>query len=81
MPPAGLDPAIPASERPKTHALDSSATRIGFSYVHNSFKYWLKMAATLSKKHGSVTLLDSINMSIILAKKIGSQSIPPPLKG
>jgi hypothetical protein len=50
MPPAGLEPAIPASERPKTHALDSAATGIVFSYVHNSFKYWFKMADTLSKE-------------------------------
>jgi hypothetical protein len=29
MPPAGFEPAIPASERPQTHALDSAATGIG----------------------------------------------------
>ena len=29
MPPAGLEPAIPASERPQTHALDGAATGIG----------------------------------------------------
>ena len=50
MPPAGLEPAIPESEKPKTHALDRAATGIDFSYVHNSFKYWLKMADTLSKE-------------------------------
>jgi len=49
-PQAWLEPAIPASERPKTHALDSAATGIGFSYVRNSIKYWLKMADTLSKE-------------------------------
>jgi hypothetical protein len=27
---AGLEPAIPASERPQTHALDRAATGIGF---------------------------------------------------
>jgi len=73
MQPAGLEPVIPASERPKTHALESAATGIGFTYVHNFFKYWLKMADTLSKEHGSVTQLESIYMSIILAKKVGSQ--------
>jgi len=26
MPPAGIEPAIPASERPQTHALDRAAT-------------------------------------------------------
>jgi hypothetical protein len=29
MPPAGFEPTIPASERPKTHALDGAATVIG----------------------------------------------------
>jgi hypothetical protein len=29
MPPAGFKPTIPASERPKTHALDRAATVIG----------------------------------------------------
>jgi hypothetical protein len=29
MPPAGLEPTIPASERQQTHALDGAATGIG----------------------------------------------------
>ena len=29
MPPAGFEPAIPASVRPQTHALDRAATGIG----------------------------------------------------
>ena len=29
MPPAGFELAIPASERPQTHALDSAATGMG----------------------------------------------------
>jgi hypothetical protein len=29
MPPTGFEPAIPASERPQTHALDRAATGIG----------------------------------------------------
>jgi hypothetical protein len=29
MPPAGIEPPIPASERPQTHALDRAATGIG----------------------------------------------------
>jgi len=33
MPPAGLKPAIPTSERPQTHALDRAATGIGFFNV------------------------------------------------
>jgi hypothetical protein len=31
MPPAGFEPAIPASERPQTNALDRAATRNGVS--------------------------------------------------
>jgi len=29
MPPAGFEPAMPASERPQTHTLDNAATGIG----------------------------------------------------
>jgi len=32
MPPAGFEPAIPASERPQTHASDRVATGIGCTY-------------------------------------------------
>jgi hypothetical protein len=31
MPPPGFEPAIPASERPQTHALDCAATGIGYN--------------------------------------------------
>ena len=30
MPPAGFQPATPATERPETHALNRAATEIGF---------------------------------------------------
>jgi hypothetical protein len=30
MPPAGFEPAIPASEQPQTHALDRETTGIGW---------------------------------------------------
>jgi len=33
MPPAGFEPAIPASERPQTHVLDRAATRRGFLHI------------------------------------------------
>jgi hypothetical protein len=32
MPPAGFERAIPASERPQTHALDRATTAIGIYY-------------------------------------------------
>jgi len=31
--PAGFEPAVPASERPETHALDCAATGIGIIYT------------------------------------------------
>jgi len=34
MTPTGFEPAIPASERPQTHALDRTATGIGM-YMYN----------------------------------------------
>jgi hypothetical protein len=33
MPPVGFDPAIPASARPQTYALDGAATGIGVAEV------------------------------------------------
>jgi len=32
MPPEGFEPAIPASERPQTHALDRAAAEIGYEF-------------------------------------------------
>jgi hypothetical protein len=37
MPPAGLEPAIPASERPQTKALDRAATGIDFLNIYIYF--------------------------------------------
>ena len=34
MPPVGFEPAIPASKRPHTHALDCAATGIGYYKVY-----------------------------------------------
>jgi hypothetical protein len=44
MPPVGFEPTIPVSERPKTHALDRTATGIGpvFFYLRNLFGYWVE---------------------------------------
>ena len=36
MAPAGFEPAVPASERPQTHALDPAATGVG-KYKRNQF--------------------------------------------
>jgi len=37
MPPEGLRPAIPESERPQTHALDGLATRIGIIIIRDDW--------------------------------------------
>jgi hypothetical protein len=33
MPPAGFETTIPVSERPQTHALDRTATGIGYVFI------------------------------------------------
>jgi hypothetical protein len=43
MPPVGFEPTIPVSERPKTHALDRTATwtRLGYHILRNVKRnYW-----------------------------------------
>jgi hypothetical protein len=43
MPSVGFEPAIPASERPKTHALDGAATGIGEFYDDiNKYSVFIK---------------------------------------
>ena len=39
MPPAGLEPAIPACERPQTHTLDHTATGIEYMYICEYYTY------------------------------------------
>jgi hypothetical protein len=45
MPPAGFELAIPASERPQTHALDRAATGIGIM-IDYLYEIFLKYEAT-----------------------------------
>ena len=66
MPPAGLEPTIPASERPQTYALDRAATGIGFR-THNPSKraavdprlrprdHWDRQERSLSKLYSIIT--------------------------
>jgi len=35
MLPAGMEPLVPASEWPQTHALDRAAAGVGFSVLHS----------------------------------------------
>jgi len=46
MPPAGFEPAVPASERPQTHAFDGAATGIG-NIIYNIDWYFKHLRATL----------------------------------
>jgi hypothetical protein len=39
MPPAVFEPAIPANERPQTHAIDRAATGIGMYVLTNRKRY------------------------------------------
>jgi hypothetical protein len=45
MPPAGFEPAIPASEWPQTNALNGAATGTGYSYYIYPGKYLLALAS------------------------------------
>ena len=42
MPPAGLEPEIPASQRPQTHALDRAAAGISKPLCSENFNFPLK---------------------------------------
>jgi hypothetical protein len=44
MPPAGFTPAISASERPQTHALDRAAIGIGINFVVPIFNNFIHSA-------------------------------------
>jgi len=41
MPPAGFEPAIPASKRPQTHALVHAAIGIGWEYNVPNYEFLL----------------------------------------
>jgi hypothetical protein len=54
MPPVGFETTIPVSERPKTHALDRTATGIGpclystmFNSAHENFTYLYPHTASM----------------------------------
>jgi hypothetical protein len=40
--PVGFEPAIPASERPQTHALDRAATRIKLVIINVNTEYLIE---------------------------------------
>jgi hypothetical protein len=51
MPPAGLGPTIPVSERPQTHALDRAATGIG------DYEIWREKLSLFNRDGVTVGLL------------------------
>jgi hypothetical protein len=62
MPPVGFEPAIPASERPQTHALDRAATGIGndlFNYANYSY-YKFVVVLLLSLFHYSSFVVSDV---------------------
>jgi hypothetical protein len=57
MPPAGLEPAIPASERPQTHALDRAATGMGTHSEYAILFQGFSTATMVWRKRLSVTFV------------------------
>ena len=51
MPPAEFEPAIPASERPQTHALYREATGIGLENSEEQFPSHLPVTTPVTRKH------------------------------
>jgi hypothetical protein len=54
MPPSGFEPAIPASERPQTHALDRAATGIGRKTLYPPLRYLTVHTLRIYYKYSSV---------------------------
>jgi hypothetical protein len=66
MPPAGFEPAIPASERLLTHALDRAATGIGRSL----FTHMLKFTAVLKCHISSLLLSLSLYATVLFSYRV-----------
>jgi len=57
MPPAGFKRAVPISQRPQTHVLDSAATRIGkmkILQMKNSVDYGRRMQYSNSMQYSKI---------------------------
>ena len=50
MPSSGFEPAMPATERPQTHALDRAATEIEHNNNNNNIKYITKLVEYVHRK-------------------------------
>ena len=77
MSPAGFEPAIPASERPQTHALDRATTGTG---LNSQFIFTSKTRCVMWTKHAEegqrtqeVNSLINIRYNILRIKKKGGE--------
>jgi hypothetical protein len=64
MPPVRFEPAIPASERPQTRALDPAATGIGNNFVTPRYLSWFSRPnATLKEAEYILKILKAQSLS------------------
>ena len=74
LPPAGFEPAIPASEQPKTHGLDRATTRIG-SIRTALAKFWdWKYSGHCSYLRTPVCTIRSSNNYITIHRRRGREA-------
>jgi len=75
LPPAGFEPALPASERSKTHALERATTGIGsIRIVLTKFSNW-KYPGHCSYFRKPVCTIRSINNHITIHRRRGRELI------
>jgi hypothetical protein len=73
MPPAGFDLAIPASERPQTHALDRAATGIGTKkQVSDFYLIGLRYVSVTSYKPNYLNVHNVVFFRVQLFSFLGS---------
>jgi hypothetical protein len=65
MPPVGFEPTILVSERPKTHALEQTATGIGVQFLYPFLSYYLAhQLIAMVKCHSSVSDSNLLYLSL-----------------
>jgi hypothetical protein len=74
MPPAGLEPAIPASEWPQTHALDSAAAGIGVNNFSRSYYHECDESPGPSVHHVTVLPSEQQRAEVVLGQAAESPS-------
>jgi hypothetical protein len=62
MPPAGFEPAIPASERLQTHALDRAVTGIGKIYRYSTILFYKYFKFKFKFNYANLLYLPIINL-------------------